>query len=190
MVCLKTPTDGSLPKWRDDVKPLRDESLFWHNIWKDAGRPPTGVLAMIMRRARAKYHKAVSFCKSNIHLNRNLRLAESIENNLARDLWAELKKMDENRNTLPSSINGLADDSEIASIFGNKYKTLYNSVPTSQEELNKIRKDIQDELSDNNYDEVNVTISDVGKALSKLNTKKEMELKEPTLITLLIAVRK
>ena len=166
------PQLGRIPKWRDDVKPLRDESLFWHNIWKDAGRPPTGVLAMIMRRTRAKYHKAVSFCKSNIHLNRNLRLAESIENNLARDLWAELKKMDENRNTLPSSINGLADDSEIASIFGNKYKTLYNSVPTSQEELNKIRNDIQDELSDNNYDEVNVTISDVGKALSKLNTKK------------------
>ena len=111
----------------------------------------------------------MSFCKANTNLNRNLKLAESIENNLARDLWAELKKMDVNRNTLPSSINGLTDDCEIASIFGNKYKTLYNSVPTSVDELNSIRKDMQDELAFSDYEDVNVTISDVSKALTKLN---------------------
>ena len=165
------PKSGRIPKWREDVKPLRDDSLFWHSVWRDAGRPPTGVLAMIMRRTRAKYHKAVNFCKSNINLNRNVKLAESVENNLARDLWAELKKMDENRNTLPSSINGLSDDSEIASIFANKYKTLYNSVPTSKEELDRLRNDMTEEMKDS-FEVVNVTLSEVNCAISKLNPGK------------------
>ena len=46
---------------------------------------------------------------------------------------------------------------------------MYNSVPTSVDELNSIRKDMQDELAFSDYEDVNVTISDVSKALTKLN---------------------
>ena len=27
------------PVWSDHVRPFRDNSLFWHQVWKSAGRP-------------------------------------------------------------------------------------------------------------------------------------------------------
>jgi hypothetical protein len=162
-----------IPKWNDDIKPLRDDSLFWHCLWKDAGKPSTGVLSMIMRRTRAKYHRAVKICKRNAIVNRNEKMAECVHNNLARDLWSELRKMDESRNTLPSTINGLSDDVDIANVFANKYKNLYKSVPTDPVVLDELRNDINLEICEApGLDGVLVTLEDVQKAISKLNPRK------------------
>jgi len=47
------------PGWDEFVRPAREKSLFWHDIWFHAGRPRTGVLADIMCRTRAAYHYAI-----------------------------------------------------------------------------------------------------------------------------------
>ena len=33
------PPRGRVPMWNERIKPLRDDSLFWHWLWKEAGRP-------------------------------------------------------------------------------------------------------------------------------------------------------
>ena len=53
------PPRRHIPGWNSDVKPLRDDSIFWHQVRKDAGSPSTGALAGVMRSTRAKYHKCV-----------------------------------------------------------------------------------------------------------------------------------
>ena len=67
-ICLKAGDESfpkvaspkrRIPRWNSDVKPLRDDALFWHHVWKDAGKPSAGALAGIMRNTRAKYHRAV-----------------------------------------------------------------------------------------------------------------------------------
>ena len=35
---------GTLPGWSEFVEPLRDKSLFLHNMWLECGRPKTGVV--------------------------------------------------------------------------------------------------------------------------------------------------
>ena len=40
----------TIPGWNEYVKPKLEASLFWHNIWKDCGRPRHGNVADIMRR--------------------------------------------------------------------------------------------------------------------------------------------
>ena len=42
--------------WNDFVKPYKDESLWWHDIWKSVGSPTTGPLADKRRLIRSKYH--------------------------------------------------------------------------------------------------------------------------------------
>ena len=32
------------PGWKDDVKPQRSDAIFWHSVWRSAGRPNTGQL--------------------------------------------------------------------------------------------------------------------------------------------------
>ena len=33
---MRSPPSGRLPMWNERVRPLRDTSLFWHNVWKSA----------------------------------------------------------------------------------------------------------------------------------------------------------
>jgi len=53
------PNFQSTPGFSEHVKPYREESMFWHNLWIDRGRPKTGHVANCMRRTRAAYHYAV-----------------------------------------------------------------------------------------------------------------------------------
>ena len=82
--------------------------------------------------------------------------------------WAKTNGPD----TLPASINGISDDNDIATVFANKYSNLYTSVPTDARILDEIRNDIQTELENNDYERVHVSLDDVNKSLSKLNSRK------------------
>jgi hypothetical protein len=48
-----------IPGWSEHVRPVRERSLFWHQLWIDCGRPKKGEIAHCMRRARAAYHYAI-----------------------------------------------------------------------------------------------------------------------------------
>ena len=168
-----TPPRQRIPRWNSDIKPLRDDALFWHHIWRDAGSPPTGALAGIMRNTRAKYHKTIKRYKRNMDSYRNSMIACAVENGQQRDIWTELKKLDFSKKVTPSSINGCTDDIGIANIFADKYRNLYSSVPTSSEEIDQIRSEMHNEMNDEKmFEYVNVTFNDVRTALVKLNANK------------------
>ena len=49
----------SIPGWNKEVKPYRDDSLYWGNFWRQAGRPNTGWVHDNYLEARRQYHHAV-----------------------------------------------------------------------------------------------------------------------------------
>ena len=48
-----------VPGWNQFVKSCFRDSLFWHDIWVQNGRPEQGVVAEVRRNARRKYHNAI-----------------------------------------------------------------------------------------------------------------------------------
>ncbi len=54
-----------LAGWNEYVRPGREASLFWHNVWKECGSLRNAAVADVMRRARAEYHRAVRYVKKN-----------------------------------------------------------------------------------------------------------------------------
>jgi len=48
---------GNIPGWSEFVAPLRDKSIYWHNMWVECGRPQEGVVADIMRKTKRSYLK-------------------------------------------------------------------------------------------------------------------------------------
>ena len=54
-IALKN-TEGRIAGLHEYVKHIREKTLLWHRIWHDCGRPRDGVVAGVMRRARASYH--------------------------------------------------------------------------------------------------------------------------------------
>ncbi len=45
-----------IPGWNEFVKPYKDKSIFWNDVWKNAGSPDNGQLADLRRFSRSKYH--------------------------------------------------------------------------------------------------------------------------------------
>jgi len=43
------------PFWNEELDRLKHDSIFWHNLWVDAGRPSSGVLQTIRLSCKAKY---------------------------------------------------------------------------------------------------------------------------------------
>jgi len=54
-----------IPGWSEHVKPLREDAMFWHSIWISSGSPSTGTVAVIRRRTRALYHRAIRTVKKH-----------------------------------------------------------------------------------------------------------------------------
>ena len=136
----------TIPGWNEFVKPKLETSLYWHNIWKDNGRPRHGAVADVMRHTRAQYHHAVKYAQREINSIRNARMAEAISQNKNRELWKEVISMTYARHDLPSIIDGEIGNKNIANIFFEKSKNLYNTVGFSDQSIKALKQKIETNL--------------------------------------------
>ena len=132
-----------VPGWNEHVKEHAENSRIWHDIWVQSGRPRHGDITNMKRKTRLKYHYAIrSVTKENIRI-RNCKMGEAISNNNDRVLWDEVRKMSKSSHELPSMMDGIAGTEEIANIFGNKYKTLYNLVGYNPQNMKNLENKIE-----------------------------------------------
>ena len=115
-----------IPDWKTTVAPLRQKALFWRNIWRECGSPSTGVTADIMRFTRSKYHQAVRNAKKKKLVFVNDSLARSLCDTSKCDFWKRVKAIKNKVQYVPTVIDGISDDTDIAEIFADRYRTLYN----------------------------------------------------------------
>ena len=84
---------SSIPGWTEHVKPLRDKSTFWQNLWMDCGRPRAGVVAESMCGTRAVYHYAIRGVKKDEDNIIRERLAYCIVENKQLNFWIKIKRI-------------------------------------------------------------------------------------------------
>lgn len=135
-----------VPGWNDHVRALRDESLFWHEIWHQCGEPHVGVVAQLHRSTRAKYHqiqKDIANQKKDISAS---KMADSLLSNKSRDLWTEVKKINNSTKSVPSQVDGKSTDSDIASVFAENYEQVYNSVSYDSQEMHNLQSTIESKI--------------------------------------------
>ena len=167
------PPRGCVPMWNEHIRPLRDDSLFWQRVWKDAGSPPVGALATIMRNTRARYHRAVKLHKRDSDKFRGSLIATSIADGNNRDLWKELKKLDTSTKIVPCSVNGFTESWDIANTFADKYRNLYTSVPTVPYEIQALKSNILEDISScNEHGVEGISVADICNAITELKHQK------------------
>ena len=128
----------NVPGWDREVKPFRDDSLYWGGVWKRLGRPSEGWVHQQYVEARRQYHCAVLRVKRD----RKRRQAEGL---LAAAMEGDIKLIQEMKiikkggkacNTeLPDTVGGSVGEQNIAEKFKESYEYLYNSAPTGDEML-------------------------------------------------------
>ena len=114
--------------WNDFVKPYKEKSIFWNNIWKDAGSPQQGELANVRRFARYKYHWAIKTVNKQNN-NRILeKTAEQLVTKSFRKFWQIVKNLKGKDNISSNIIDGKVNDNDIVNHFYDIYANLYSSV--------------------------------------------------------------
>ena len=169
----KSGKTSGLTGWNEFVKTYRDDSIFWHNIWKQCGSPRNAVVADVMRRARKEYHNAVRALRLDQHQLHRQKVSQALLANKSSDFWKEIGKVKGNGGTLPSVIDNMSNDEDISDLFAKKYDQLYNSVSFDQNNM-LILKDKIDELIDetpNAYP--HVSVDDVVRGIAQTKRDKK-----------------
>ena len=112
-------------RWNDRTTPLRDGALFWHRVWVDCGRSPAGALSMILRNTRARYDRAVRDLKRNQAELRKSKLADRAASADNKEFWAEVKKLNRSKSTMPTQVDGRNNDVDIDQHLADKYRNLF-----------------------------------------------------------------
>jgi hypothetical protein len=161
-----------LPYWGQNVKPYKDDALFWHNLWKECDKPSNGILYDLMRKTKLQYHYAVRKLKRNSDVLRKEKMAEALNENNSRNFWNEVKKVNDNRIQYPSHVDNITNASDIASLFASKYEALYNSVPSNKTLLNEIYKNLDSDIRNINIHDMQISEVHIVKAFQKIKNDK------------------
>ena len=86
-----------------------------------------------------------------------IRAPLGAEDNCARDLWSEVRKVKGRNSKISSNVDGSCDSKEITELFSEKFKHLYNSVLYNIDDMHAIESTIFERL--HNCENVNYVIS-------------------------------
>ena len=159
------------PDWKYDVKPFRDEAIWWHSFWIQNGRPGAGPVFQSMRDSKRQYMYANRRNKRNVKQKRIEKMAHAIAENKSRDFFREVKKLHPKDTTAPMIDNHI-DSKEISDVFAQKYQELYNSVPSDEGNMRQINHHISQNLFNSDGFDFVVTSKEVNNAIDSLKYQK------------------
>ena len=158
-----------VPGWKNFVKPFRDDTFFWHQVWSSAGRPLNTQLHTIMKRTRNLFHFQYRKCKKAEMLIKKNKLLDACINGNG-NIFTEIKKLRKSKPVVATCMDGVSKD--IPGHFKNIFSDLYNSV-NDKEELPNVMKEVEDTIDERSIDDVNLVTEDIVKEASKhLNDSK------------------
>ena len=130
-----------MPGWNQYVKPYKEDSIFWHNMWISAGRPQVGQLTENRKFSKYKYKWAIKQVKRNKDKILSEKTALQIENKSFNEFWSTIKKISGQNKSVANVVDDKYTEKDIADNFCSKYEQLYNSVPDNELNLvgNKVR---------------------------------------------------
>ena len=135
----------SIPGWNKEVKPFRDDSLYWGNIWRQAGCPNRDWIHDNYVEARRQYHRAVLRVRRmrEVHQAEELLVA-AMEGDV--QLLKEMKTIKQgvgvSNAELPDSVGGADGEEQIGEMFRESYEKLYNSA-SSGPEMEEMKKHLE-----------------------------------------------
>jgi hypothetical protein len=162
-----------LPYWGTRVKCYKDEAMFWKEVWINNGKPSSGFIFDYMKKSKLQYHYAVRRLKRNSDNLRKCRMADAIENNKSRDFWQEVKKINNSGFKQTDNIGNKTKAADIAALFAEKYRSLYNSVESDPSRIeNVLEANEQNIYSPCVFHDVKIELNDIRKALRKVQIDK------------------
>ena len=184
--CCEIAADAAIPPtkkrklvagWSEFVAPFKDRSILWNQIWIENGRPPSGLVFDLMKKAKGDYKREAKRILRSQNKEASTRMAQALGTNEKRDLWDEVRRMKTSQLPTPDRVDEAQGEDEVCGLFSCKYEELYNSVPfdpaAMDSEMQLIDRMIESSCNRNLcYSAHLFTVPDVLVAISKLKRGK------------------
>ena len=123
----RVPCHALKPYWNEELDRLKTDSIFWHNLWTNAGRPSSGALQRIRLACRAKYKLAIR----NAYVTFEDKLSDELYlhfvNKNIPDFWKTWNARFRKNVSRHVNINGHANDVEIANEFAVHFTKVFDN---------------------------------------------------------------
>ena len=123
------PQPSAIVGWNELVRGKRNDAMFWHNRWREAGRPRDGWIVEMRRRTRARYHQAVREVKRQKEELVRTRVAESLTSKDSKLFWKNIAKIKRKTKSVSAVIDN-EKEKDACNAFKRKYQKLFNSNPS------------------------------------------------------------
>ena len=132
---LKLASLASVPKikhsalkafWNEDLDDLKQQSIDWHKIWSDCGKPRTGVVNSIRLHIKYKYKVAIQNAAQNFEQRHSDELFDNWSTKNSSDFWKCWNSKYKKHLDVNTCINGSSDNASIAESFRVHLSSIYN----------------------------------------------------------------
>ena len=158
--------------WNEFVKSSHQtarEAFLW---WQSHNKPRHGPVYELMRKSRANFKYCLRSCKNKEEEIKYDQLASYMSELNQKDFWKQVKQMNCSNSTVPSTIDGVTGDKNIAERWKCHYESIFNSVKSNNLEAS-VRSVIDDHKCKSNTNDVNkVTPTEVEKIIKCLKKGK------------------
>ena len=116
------------PGWNSYVAELYKASKDAYRAWDSCGRPKSGPMYDMYRQCRARCKYSIRYIKSNEQMLRKESLANKLSDHDYNSFWKEIKLMNNCKTPLPTTIDGISGEANIAELWKKHFSSLLNSV--------------------------------------------------------------
>lgn len=121
----RIPCHALKPYWNEELDMLKHDSIFWHNLWTDAGRPSAGALQRIRLSCKAKYKLALRNAYVLFEDKLTDELYGHFVNKNVQDFWKTWNAKFRKNISKQVIINGHVNDTDIANDFAEHFKNVH-----------------------------------------------------------------
>ena len=160
------------PGWNEYCSEAHSQAREAFLLWCKTGKPRNGEIWFMMKKTRAYFKYALRYTKSN----QDRIIADNLANKLlcknSKDFWKEIKKYNNNKSEIATTVNNVTGIHNITNMWQNHYKELLNSCSIDNNSRNNILQNVKD------CDMANEKIlyTDVASAVKKLKCGKSSGL--------------
>jgi hypothetical protein len=124
----KGAPDYQVPGWNTYVKDFHEVARSAYLAWHNSGKPRQGPVFDEMRFSRAKFKYAFRYGRNLEGVAKADAMAAQLSNNDVKDFWKNVKQISQNKSVIANVVNGCTGEWDIAVMWENHYKQLFNSV--------------------------------------------------------------
>jgi hypothetical protein len=130
--------------WSSELDRLKQDSITWHNIWKNAGSPSSGIIQAIKTTCKLKYKIAIKEAYLKFEYANCDKLSMHFANKKMPEFWKSWNKKFGNNVAKKICLNGCSDDADVANIFADYFSMVYYDSNNNVEAKSIYHKDFDE----------------------------------------------